>query len=96
MCGAHAGCGLGNAALWAVTLLRDCCVGDLLHSFGNQSQAKLLQTASLGLIAGLLAASTAFQANVTVARWFALVVKLFKSNSDSAKASSLKHIRILQ
>ena len=95
MCGAHAGCGLCNAARRAVTLLRDCCCCDLLHSLGNQSRAKLLQTASLCLIAALLAASTAFQTNVTVARWFALVVKLFKSNNDSANASSLKHIRIL-
>ena len=95
MCGAHAGCGLDNAALWAVTLLRDCCFGDLLHYFGKQSQAKLLQTASLCLIAALLAASIAFQTNVTVARWLALVVKLFTSNSDLANASSLKHIRIL-
>ena len=94
MCGAHAGCGLGNAALWAVPLLRDCSFGDLLHSFGKQNQAKLLQTASLCLIAALLAASTAFQTNVTVARWLFLVVKLFKSNNDLANASSLTHIRI--
>ena len=94
MCGAHAGCGLGNAALWAVTLLRDCSFGNLLHSLGKQSQAKLLQTASLCLIAALLAASTAFHTNVIIARWLALVVKLFKSNGDLANASSLKHIRI--
>ena len=94
MCGVHAACGLGNAALWAVPLMRDCSFCDLLHSLGKQSQAKLLQTASLCLIAALLAASTAFQTNVTVARWFSLVVKLFMSNNDFANASSLKHIRI--
>ena len=66
MCGVHAACGLSNAALWAVPLLRDCSFGDLLHSLGKQSQAKLLQTASLCLIAALLAASAAFQTNVTV------------------------------
>ena len=76
-------------------MLRDCCFGDLLHSLGNQSQAKLLQTASLCLIAALLAASIAFPTNVIVARWLALVVKLFRSNSVPANASSLKHIRIL-
>ena len=94
MCGAHAGCGLCNAALWAVTLLWDCCFGNLLHSLGNQSQAELLQRASLCLIAAHLAASTVFHTNVTVARWLSLVVKLFKSNRDLANASSLKHIRI--
>ena len=95
MCGVHAVCGLSNAALWAVPLLRDCSFDDLLHSLDKQNQAKLLQTASLCLIAALLAASTAFQTNVTVARWLALVVKLFRSNGDSANDSSLKHIRIL-
>ena len=94
MCGVHAVCGLRNSALWAIPLLRDCSFDDLLHSLGKQNQAKLLQTASLCLIAALLAASTAFQTNVTVARWLSLVVKLFKSNSDLANASSLKHIRI--
>ena len=53
------------------------------------------QPASLCLIAALLAASAASQTNVTVARWLALVVKLFKSNTDSTNASSLKHIRVL-
>ena len=68
---------------------------ELLHSLNNQSQAELHQPASLCLIAALLAASTASQTNVTVARRLALDVKLFRSNSDSTNASSLKHIRVL-
>ena len=94
MCGVHAVCELDNAALWAVPLLRDCSFGDLLHSLGKQNQAKLLQTASLCLTAAFLAASTAFQTNVIVARWLSLVVKLFRSNGDLANASSHKHMRI--